>query len=145
MSIDDQLARAQQQLHDGAAKIHNQRGEIVRLETARLEDRNALTTTSNLYHELRDAVTDRFATHEECVEAVKNLNQMVETQRQRLAVKCEHPNVESCVKLWQADTDQRQLASVSPELAEEFPWGCDTVEHLAAALVASRNRCRRSL
>jgi hypothetical protein len=56
----------------------------------------------------------------------------------RLVVKCQHPNVEQCERLWQADTNYRQLQDVSPELAEEYGWGCDTVEHLAAALVASR-------
>lgn len=61
---------------------------------------------------------------------------------ERLDVKCQHPNVEQCASLWQADTNRRQLEDVSPELAEEFPWGCDTVIGLATALVASRKRVK---
>lgn len=56
----------------------------------------------------------------------------------RLAVKCEHPNTEQCCKLWEADTARRQLEGVDAKLSEEFDWGCDTVEHLATALVAAR-------
>ena len=62
----------------------------------------------------------------------------IERLNARLAVKCEHPEVSECAKLWQADTNHRQLASVSPELAAGFPWGSDTVEHLAVALLGSR-------
>jgi len=62
---------------------------------------------------------------------------------ERLSVKCEHPSVGQCAKLWQEDTNQRQLAGVSQELADEFPWGCDTVEKLATALLASRAMVQR--
>lgn len=58
--------------------------------------------------------------------------------RRRLAVKCQHPNVEQCAKLWHEDANQRQLKAVDPALADEFPFGCDIVEHLAEALVAAR-------
>jgi hypothetical protein len=74
--------------------------------------------------------------------ACRTLAKEVERLNRRLAVKCEHPNAAQCAKLWQADTNQRQLKDVSPELADEFPWGCDTVEHLATALVASRLRVK---
>lgn len=149
MSIKDQLARAQQQLQDCAQRIHNQRAEIVRLEAElKLENGErsgaaaAFEGLLDLYGELKNAVCDSLSSHVECVEAAKSLNKTVEEQRWRLAVKCEHPNVESCAKLWQEDANQRQLAAVFPELVEEFSFGCDTVEHLATALVAARTRCK---
>ena len=58
--------------------------------------------------------------------------------RERLAVKCEVPGVKQCERLWAADGARTQLESVSAELAEEFPFGCDTAGHLARALVAVR-------
>ena len=56
----------------------------------------------------------------------------------RLAVKCEHPEASRCAKLWAADNERRHLEAVDPKLADEFPFGCDTVEHLAVALLAAR-------
>lgn len=138
MSVEDQLARAQQQLRDCAAKIHNQRAEIVLLENRCQLVADALVRLGTLYHELRDAVAGETESHDQCVEAARSM-------KRRLSVKCEHPNVESCARLWQEDTNQRQLAAVSPELAQEVPWGCDTVEHLATALLGSRDRCQRLL
>lgn len=129
MSVEDQLARAQQQLHDCAAKIHNQRAEIVRLDT----DRSKACEMANRWSGECHAQQAR----------IDELQREATELRQRLAVKCEHPNVETCAKLWQEDTNQRQLADVSPELAAEFPWGCDTVEHLATALLAARSQCQR--
>ena len=58
----------------------------------------------------------------------------------RLSVKCEHPEAAKCAKLWAADHDRAQLEAVDPALAEEFPFGCDTVEHLAVALLAAREQ-----
>lgn len=74
--------------------------------------------------------------------ACMTLAKDVERLNQRLAVKCAQPSGTECAKLWQADMNERQLKFVSPELADEFPWGCDTVEHLATALVASRLRVK---
>lgn len=145
MSIEDQLARAQQQLHDCAAKIHNQRAEIVRLEKSRRDIAGAFERLHALYWELHNAVADPVTSHTQCVEMVRGLRRTVDEQRRRLAVKCEHPSAASCARLWQEEANQLQLAGVSPVLAEEFPFGCDTVEHLATALLASRNRHRRLL
>lgn len=145
MSIEDQLARAQQQLHDCAERIHNQRAEIVRLEKSRNLVADAFVRLMKAYHELHDAVADPVTSHTQCVEMVRGLRRTVDEQRRRLAVKCEHPSAASCARLWQEETNQLQLAVVSPALAEEFPFGCDTVEHLATALLASRERCQRLL
>lgn len=53
-------------------------------------------------------------------------------------IKCSHPNVAQCAREWSADTNRRQLESVDPTLADEFPFDCDTVQHLAEALVVAR-------
>jgi uncharacterized protein YigA (DUF484 family) len=58
----------------------------------------------------------------------------------RAAVRCEHPEVDTCAKLWEADNARRQLESVDPALWEEFPYSCDTVEHVAYALQDARQR-----
>ena len=62
----------------------------------------------------------------------------IERLKSRLAVKCAVPGVAQCERLWAADGARIQLESVDPALAEEFPFGCDTVEHLARALLAAR-------
>ena len=67
----------------------------------------------------------------------------IERLRARLAVKCAVPEVRQCERLWAADGAQMQLKSVSPELAAEFPWGCDTVQHLGVALLAARAEIER--
>jgi hypothetical protein len=69
---------------------------------------------------------------------IEQLRSEVASLKDRIAVKCEHPNVAQCAKLWEADTFRRQLEWVSKELAAEFPFGCDTVEHLATALLEAR-------
>jgi hypothetical protein len=86
---------------------------------------------------LAEAVTEwdhPITARQDCLSAAAELRRLTA----RLAVKCAQPGGTECANLWQADTNERQLKSVSPELADEFPWGCDTVEHLAEALVASR-------
>lgn len=84
---------------------------------------------------------------ERLADELKRQRQRIETlesellsARKRLDVKCEHPNVYTCCKLWSEDITQSQIASVDPKLAEEFPFGCDTAEHLATALVAARQK-----
>ena len=73
MSVEDQLARAQQQLADCAARIHNQRAEIVRLERERTHVGNAFMSVADLYDELRNALegTGYVLTHERAVDAAK--------------------------------------------------------------------------
>jgi uncharacterized protein YdcH (DUF465 family) len=75
-----------------------------------------------------DRLTDR----------VEELTGEIEHLRERLAVKCQQPEAATCAKLWEVDHARRQLEAVDPALADEFPWGCDTVEHLATALLAAR-------
>lgn len=53
MSVETQLARAQQQLELCAARIHNQRAEIVRLENSAKELAFAFNRECELYQELR--------------------------------------------------------------------------------------------
>ena len=74
----------------------------------------------------------------ECLALMRRAAGEIEVLQARLAVKCAKPDVCRCALLWQEDANQRQLASVSAALAAEFPFGCDTVEHLAAALLAAR-------
>lgn len=40
---------------------------------------------------------------------------------------------------WEADHQRGVLLSIDPKLAEEFPCGCDTIEHVAQALHAARS------
>ena len=39
---------------------------------------------------------------------------------------------------WEADHQRAALLAVG--LADEFPWGCDAIQHVAAALIGSRAR-----
>lgn len=45
---------------------------------------------------------------------------------------------------WEADHQRECLISVDPALAEEFPWGCDAIEHVAVALLAARAKAKPS-
>jgi len=69
---------------------------------------------------------------------VERLRDAVGCLTDRMSVKCQQPEAATCARLWEADHARQQLEAVDPELADEFPWGCDTVEHLATALLAAR-------
>ncbi len=58
--------------------------------------------------------------------------------------KCANPNVEQCAREWQENTNRRQLAAVSKELADEFgDMDCDAMQWVAEKLVAAREEIRR--
>ena len=52
------------------------------------------------------------------------------------APRCAQPGVAKCAREWEADKQRRALEAVG--LAEEFPFGCDSIEHVAEALIACR-------
>jgi len=74
MSVEDQLARAQQQLADCAVKINNQRAEIRRLEAGRVEVNREFQVLLDLYNELRrETCTDGdLVSHTQAVEAIRS-------------------------------------------------------------------------
>ena len=41
---------------------------------------------------------------------------------------------------WEGDHQRDALLAISPALAEEFPFGCDAIDHVAHALVAARRQ-----
>lgn len=75
-------------------------------------------------------------------EEFRDICRELRSARDRLAIRCQHPNVETCAREWQADTNSRQLRAVDSALADEFPFDCDMVEHLATALLAARKELR---
>jgi chromosome segregation ATPase len=50
---------------------------------------------------------------------------------------CATPDPRKCVLLWEAD-HQRRAIEEAGLTAEEFPWGCDAIEHVAASLAGAR-------
>jgi len=87
MSVEDQLARAQQQLADCAVKINNQRAEIRRLEACREETGQAFQSLLTMYKELRrETDTDGdLVSHEQAVEAIRDRTQTISHLRSEMA------------------------------------------------------------
>ena len=84
------------------------------------------------------ALQDSLAREANYREQIEALLKERDAAHARLAVKCKCPEAGMCERLWAADHDRAQLEAVDPALADEFPFGCDTVEHLAVALLAAR-------
>ena len=60
---------------------------------------------------------------------------LAERDRLRETV-CATPGVAQCARMWEADHQRIALSFYG--LAEEFPYSCDAITHVAAALVACR-------
>jgi hypothetical protein len=50
--------------------------------------------------------------------------------------KCASPGVAQCALLWESDHQRAALEAAG--LADEFPYGCDAIAFVAAALIAAR-------
>lgn len=63
------------------------------------------------------------------------------------STKCASPGAASCAREWEADHQRVALERVDralgSKLAEEFPFGCDTIEYVATTLVAVRHERAR--
>lgn len=136
---------------DTCATVENEAADLI--DTLTAENSRLRELNEQVAHDLRDqaqavgiakALVERQQEEIARLQSnVKILAKALESASERLAAKCEHPGAETCAKLWNADASREQLASIDPALCEEFPWGCDTLEHVASALVAERAERRR--
>lgn len=55
--------------------------------------------------------------------------------------RCLSPNAAQCAREWERDHQREALAELG--LADEFPFGCDAIEHVAQALVGQRAETAR--
>lgn len=68
--------------------------------------------------------------------ALEAAQHRIEALELALETRCAQPGVAKCAREWEADKQRAALEAVG--LAEEFPFGCDAIEHVAEALVACR-------
>ena len=118
---------------DRDAKLANYREQIEALLATRQRYENQLALAAVV---LQEALPIGQVKHIGLMEVAAGVGELAA----RLAVKCQSPTPTMCERLWAADRDRAQLEHVDPALADEFPFGCDTVEHLALALIAARQQ-----
>ena len=73
---------------------------------------------------------------QEVIDLMNENTKLKERIKEFESLHCLQPDVKKCAKQWDADHQRRALEDLG--LVEEFSFGCDTIWHVAEALVASR-------